>query len=253
MMRLVTATLALATLLFGACQPEPEKIDIDAAVGLITEEALQAHVNYLASDELEGRMTGEPGYDKAAAYVAEQFKAIGLLPGGTDGRYQQVPFAAYQLLDEGAAFTLHAAAGDEVFAYRDDFGVGGDPLRESTSIRAEVVYVGYGVHAPERGYSDYADVDVAGKIVAVFRGAPALLETTERAYFASSDHKTPEAVRRGAVGMIGLRTREREEKYPWEKYRDRIGRLTSHSACRSRIARGRPFVSLPNTRMASSG
>ena len=225
MMRSRTATLTLVALLCSACQPAPDKVDVEAAVGLITEEALQAHVNYLASDELEGRMTGEPGYDKAAAYVAEQFEAIGLVPGGTDGWYQQVPFAAHQLLDEGAGFTLHTAAGDEVFAYRDDFSVGGDPLRESTSIRAEVVYVGFGVHAPERGYSDYADVDVAGKIVAVFRGAPALLETTERAYFASSDHKMPEAVRRGAVGVIGLRTRERDEKYPWEKYRDRIGRL----------------------------
>lgn len=224
MNRPVTMTFIACSLLFSACSRQPESLGVDEAVDLISEEALQAHVAYLASDELEGRMTGEPGYDKAAAYVAGQFEAIGLVPGGTDGWYQQVPFAAYQLLDEGAGFTLHTADGDEALVYRDDFGVSGDPLREQTSIRAEVVYVGYGVHAPDKGYSDYAGVDVAGKIVALFRNAPATFETTERAYFASSDHKVPEAVKRGAVGMIGLRSREREEKYPWAKHKDRIGK-----------------------------
>lgn len=224
MTRSIAAAVLGISVLLGACSPRPEPVGIDDAVDLISETALQAHVSYLASDELEGRMTGEPGYDKAAAYVAQQFEAIGLAPGGTDGWYQQVPFAAYQLLEEGVGFTLHAAAGDEALAYRDDFSVSGDPLREATSIRAGVVYVGYGVHAPEKGYSDYEGVDVSGKIVAMFRNAPATFETTERAYFASSDHKLPEAVRRGAVGVIGLRSREREQKYPWARHKDRIGK-----------------------------
>jgi hypothetical protein len=224
MTRSIAAVVLGISSLLGACSPRPEPVGIDDAVDLISEAALQAHVSYLASDELEGRMTGEPGYDKAAAYVAQQFEAIGLVPGGTDGWYQPVPLAAYQLLDEGAGLTLHAAAGDEALAYRDDFSVSGDPLREATSIRAGVVYVGYGVHAPEKGYSDYEGVDVAGKIVAMFRNAPAALQTTERAYYASSDHKLPEAVRRGAVGVISLRSREREEKYPWARHKDRIGK-----------------------------
>ena len=219
-----TAIVLGLSLVLGACSPRPEHVGIEEAVDLISEAALLAHVSYLASDALEGRMTGEPGYDKAAAYVAQQFEAIGLLPGGTEGWYQQVPFAAYQLLDEGAGFTLHTQTGDESLTYRDDFSVSGDPLREATSIRAEVVYVGYGVHAPEKGYSDYAGVDVSGKIVAMFRNAPPTLETTERAYFASSDHKLPEAVRRGAVGVIGLRSREREGKYPWARHKERIGK-----------------------------
>ena len=224
MTRSIITTLLGLSLLLGACSQQADKTSIDEAVDLISEDALRAHLSYLASDELAGRMTGEPGYDKAAAYVAQQFEALGLMPGGTDGWYQQVPFAVYQLFDDGAGFTLHTDNDDEALAYRDDFSVSGDPLRERTSIRAEVVYVGYGVHAPEKGYSDYEGVDVAGKIVALFRNAPATLETTERAYYSSSDHKLPEAVRRGAVGMIGLRSREREEKYPWAKHKDRIGK-----------------------------
>jgi hypothetical protein len=129
--------------------------------------------------------------------------------------------------DDGAGLVIHGEDGDTPLAYRDDFAVSGDPLRESTSIRAEVVYVGHGVHAPEKGYSDYAGVDVSGKIVAMFRDAPAVLETTERAYYASSVHKMPAAVERGAVGVISLRSRESEEKYPWSKFRDRIGKQPS--------------------------
>ena len=218
------AALVACGLLIGGCGSEPPSPDIDEAVGLIDRAALEAHVAYLASDELQGRMTGEPGYDKAAAYVANQFEAIGLSPGGSDGWYQQVPLAAYQVLEDGVAVTLHLDDGDVALTYRDDFGVGGDPLRETTSIRAEVVYVGHGVHAPDKGYSDYAGVDVDGKIVALFGDAPDVFETTERAYFASSDHKAPEAVRRGAVGSIRLRSRENEEKYPWEKSKARIGK-----------------------------
>ena len=227
MIRTIAAAFIIAAPLLGACSPQPESVGIDDAVDLIEEHLLQTHVTYLASDELEGRMTGEPGYDKAAAYVALQFEQMGLVPGGTDGWYQQVPLAAYQVIDDGVELVIHGEDGDTPLKYRDDFAVSGDPLRESTSIRAEVVYVGHGVHAPDKGYSDYAGVDVSGKIVAMFRDAPAILETTERAYYASSVHKMPEAVERGAVGIISLRSRESEEKYPWSKFRDRIGKQPS--------------------------
>lgn len=227
MIRTIAAAVAITAPLLGACSPQPESVGIDDAVDLIEEHALQTHFTYLASDDLEGRMTGEPGYDKAAAYVALQFEQMGLVPGGTDGWYQQVPLAAYQVVDEGVEFVIHDGSGDTPLEYRDDFAVYGDPLRESTSIRAEVVYVGHGVHAPEKGYSDYAGVDVSGKIVAMFSDAPAVLETTERAYYASSVHKKPVAVERGAVGIITLRSRTSEENYPWSKFRDRIGKQPS--------------------------
>ena len=89
MMRLTAATIAVGLLLAGGCQPEPDAKagGIDAAVDLIGEAALKAHLDYLASDELEGREAGEPGYDKAAAYVAEQFAAMGLEPAGARADY----------------------------------------------------------------------------------------------------------------------------------------------------------------------
>ena len=85
-------TVALG-LLVASCAPDEGKstMTLDEALDLVTEEALIAHVSYLADDALEGRMTGEPGYDKAATYVAEQFAALGLEPAGSDGWLQPVP------------------------------------------------------------------------------------------------------------------------------------------------------------------
>ena len=134
MMRLTAATFAVALLLASGCQPEPDAKagGIDAAVDLIDKAALQAHLNYLASDELEGREAGEPGYDKAAAYVAEQFAAMGLEPAGDDGWYQQVPLVSYRTVDEGLAMTLHRGEEEVPLTYREEFAVSGDPLREET-------------------------------------------------------------------------------------------------------------------------
>jgi Zn-dependent M28 family amino/carboxypeptidase len=229
MMRLTAAALAFGLLLVGGCQPEPDTTagGIDAAVDLIDEAALQAHLDYLASDELEGREAGEPGYDKAAAYVAEQFAAIGLEPAGDDGWYQQVPLISYRTVAEGLSMTLHRGNDDIPLTYREAFAVSGDPLREESEVRAELVYVGHGVHIPEKDYSDYEGVDVAGKIVVAFGDAPESLESTMRAHYASSDLKREEAVRRGAVGYIRLRSRDDEAKYPWAKFQDRIGKRAS--------------------------
>jgi Zn-dependent M28 family amino/carboxypeptidase len=100
----------------------------------------------------------------------------------------------------------------------------GDPVRASTHVRAEVVFVGYGVHAPDHGYSDYDGVDVAGKIVAGFGGAPESIVGEQRAYYASSQTKLKEATSRGAIGVISLRSREAEEKRAWEEVKKRVGR-----------------------------
>ncbi len=70
---------------------EPEPIPADSALDVVAQENIEAHLNYLADDARQGRMAGQPGYDEAAAYVAQQFAKIGLEPGGEDGWYQPVP------------------------------------------------------------------------------------------------------------------------------------------------------------------
>lgn len=212
----------LTALALGACAGPPPA-SVDDTLDLIGQRALQKHVAYLASDGLEGRMTGQPGYDAAAEYVAEQLAGMGVEPAGPDGWYQPVPLRSYTLVAGSAEFTLH---GDEnrTFAHREEFVAFADPVAPESSIRAEVVYVGYGVHAPEFGYSDYDGIDVTGKIIAGYSGAPASISGEQRAYYASSLTKRREAAARGAVGVISLRSREAEEKRSWNDAKKRFGR-----------------------------
>ena len=218
--------MALAVLLtLAACSKNAEQGLEEAASALdsITIEALEAHVAYLASDELEGRLTGEPGYDAAAEYVVQQFAALGLTPGGDDGWYQQVPLITYKADPDSTTLIAHRDGKDSEFEYKEHFLMGGDKVRSETFVRGEVVYVGFGVHAPQFGYSDYEGIDVDGKIIAVFSNAPATLPHNERAYYASTLTKAREAASRGAIGSIGLLSRRIETYYPWERMKQQSG------------------------------
>ncbi len=220
------AALFLFTLLaigtFVSCANTPPTT-LDEALGLIREKPLRSHYRWLADDKRAGRMPGEPGYDVSAEYVAEQFAAMGLKPAGVDGWFQHVPLRSYEAVGDSAEFIIHTRHRDLEFTYRDDFGVFGDPVEPATWVRAEVVYVGYGIHAPELGYSDYDGIDVSGKIIAVYSGAPEHFEGVERAYYRSSRNKRQEAVARGAVGTITLRSRKAEQRSSWDEIKWRIG------------------------------
>lgn len=216
---------ACLALLLAACgdRTTAPSATLEAALDNISQEGIYTHLAYLADDKLEGRLTGEPGYDLAAQYVAEQFEAIGMEPGGDEGWYQQVPFVSYMLDTENNSVIAHRDAGDVIYEYREHYGASGDKVRSENSVRAEVVYVGFGVHAPEHGYSDYDGVDVNGKIVALFGNAPSTLPGDERAYFASSRTKAAEMVKRGAVGAIVLRSQRSVDAFPWERAKKVMG------------------------------
>jgi hypothetical protein len=149
--------------------------------------------------------------------VAAQFEALGLEPKGDEGWYQQVPMLGRRLDVESAQVTLHRDSGDAELQWKQDFVMGGDGVRDDTSVTAEVVFAGFGVHAPETDYSDYDGIDVRGKIVAVFGGAPEHFAHNERAFYSSGRTKVEEMVRRGAVGVIGLRSRTDQKRVPWER------------------------------------
>ncbi|MDH3351017.1 MAG: M28 family metallopeptidase [Gammaproteobacteria bacterium] len=217
-----TTFLFLALSACGAGQPPPVT-DRDGALDAVTAQKLEAHVAYLADDALEGRMAGEPGYNEAAQYVADRFAGFSLEPAGEDGWFQQVPLITYRLDEESAALIAHRDGEDTELLYKEHFAMSGDKVRETRSVRAEVVYVGFGVHAPDLGYSDYDGVDVEGKIVAVFSNAPASFPHNERAYYASNRTKAEQAIARGAVGIIGLVSKRMEEYFPWERVMLELG------------------------------
>lgn len=196
-----------------------------AAGDASVESGLQAHALFLADDALRGRETGTAEYEVAARYVAAELRQLGLEPAGVDGGFlQPVRFRRSTLDLDGARVTIHGAGGDEELAWKEDFLMGGDPGREEASVTAPVVFVGYGVSAPELGWDDFAGLDVEGKILLQFRGAPASFPHNERAYFSSGRTKQELAVEHGAVGVLTMSTRERLERVPWERVTRNAGR-----------------------------
>lgn len=216
----LVAVTALALLALWATAGSPAVSDDEAAHVLegIHPQALRAHIGFLADDLLEGRETGTRGYQLAANYVAAQFGALGLEPAGSDGSYfQPVPLRTFEAVGPECSFTLVRDGRESALTFGQDFAMAGDPLRAETSVAAPVVFVGYGVSAPEAGYDDYAGVDVRGKIVVLMRGAPASLPHNQRAYYSSNRVKRKTAVAHGAVGLLGLMTPEAEKRISWER------------------------------------
>ncbi len=193
----------------------------DRAIEAIRTDAIRAHVTFLADDLLEGRAAGTRGYDLAAAYVAAHFERLGLEPAGDDGTwYQQVPFVRSALVPEKTSMVLHRPDdSSSTLVQYDDFIVQANPVATEAEVRAPVVFAGFGVHAPELGWDDYAGIDARGKIVAVLSGAPSQFPSTRRAHFGSSSLKAETAVRMGAVGLLRVRGPDAERRFGWERYR----------------------------------
>lgn len=179
--------------------------------------AIGAHLRYLADDLLEGRGTATRGHELAARYVAAQFEALGLEPGGDAGSwFQQVPLRQSQIDESNSSLRL-VGGGRTRELKADDFVLAADSLRERSDVTGAVVFVGYGISAPELGHDDYAGIDVRGKLVAVLAGAPASFPNDQRAYYSSRDVKSERAVAHGAIGMLGILTPEEEQRYPFAR------------------------------------
>ncbi len=200
--RLLTA-LCVATPLILAAADAPEAV--------ITPEAMRAHIEFLADDALEGRETGTRGHEIAANYVASRFLALGLSPANKDGWFQQVPFAGGLLDEAKSSFSI---AGQS-FANRKEVLFGPARNDGTDSQQAQVVFVGYGIDDPKAGQNDYAGLNVKGKVVAVLTGFPKGMRSDVGAHYGRSKAKMAQA--RGAIGVITIRTLERERTRPWTR------------------------------------
>jgi Zn-dependent M28 family amino/carboxypeptidase len=143
------------------------------ALDVITPDSLLAHIKMLASDEFEGRAPGAKGEELSVKYISEQFARIGLKPGNPDGTYtQEVPLAGITS-EPVMSFTVGEKKTDLKFP--DDYVASSARLQSDIKIdNADVVFVGYGVVAPEYGWDDYKDVDVRGKTILMLINDPAI-------------------------------------------------------------------------------
>jgi hypothetical protein len=184
----------------------------------ISPEALRSHLEFLADDALEGRRTGTRGHDVAAKYMAAQFAAVGLKGGMPDGSYyQKVPLRRTEVLPEATSLTLSGGGRTARFRYGTDFLLLDTHQATQGSFSAPVVFVGYGVSAPELNYDDYAGLDVKGKIVAVlYFEAPSKFPPPVRGYYMNDDVKREIAAAHGAVGILGVVTPEVGKKFSWQ-------------------------------------
>jgi hypothetical protein len=205
-MRTFVAALAGALLLGGPAQ------------SAASPEALKAHVEFLASDEMRGRAAGTPEYDRAADYVADQFRKAGLRPAGDAGTYlQSVPLVSYAPAAHGTMTLTTPAGVVQPMVFGQDYLPSSSPVSAEVTANAPLVFAGFGLVMPEHDHDDYAGLDVRGKIVVTLAGAPGKLQTEERAHWSSGAVKRKLAAERGAVGMIAIYTPAREKLFPFAK------------------------------------
>lgn len=215
MKTLIIGLSAYAALLTG-CDSAPETTPY-----IMTEDALRQHIAVLASDDFGGRAPGTRGEELTVQYLETAFRDAGLQPVRGDSYVQDVPLVSIETL---GAPTLNVSGGDDdlSFAYRQDQVVWTRKETDAIELNnSEMVFVGYGINAPERGWNDYADIDATGKTVVMLINDPgfatqddSLFNGNSMTYYGRWDYKFDEAARQGAAAAIIIHD-TKPAAYPW--------------------------------------
>jgi Zn-dependent M28 family amino/carboxypeptidase len=194
----------------------------------IDPQRIRETVKYLSSDALEGRGTGQKGGDTAAAYIAAEFKKYGLKPGGPNGSYfQDVPMVGVKTL-ASTTFAFVPANGAPVqLKALDDYVTSNETQTETADFDAPIVFVGYGINAPEEKWNDYKGYDMKGKVALLIVSEP---ESNDPNFFKGKaltyngrwTYKFEETARQGAVGTLIIH-RTDLASYPWDVVRNSWG------------------------------
>lgn len=224
---LVIISIAVATALLGADELTER---LQPALEAITPDGLLAHIKVLASDEFEGRAPGTKGEELSVKYITDQFKKIGLKPGNPNGTYtQEVPLAGIK-----GEPKMSFAIGDKIteLKYPDDFVASSARLLREISVdNSDVVFVGYGIVAPEYGWDDYKNVDVRGKTLLMLIGDPPIPDPNDPSkldekmfkgnamtYYGRWTYKYEIAAKKRAAAAIIIHETE-PAAYPWQVVR----------------------------------
>lgn len=202
----------------------PASSALTVATESIHPDQIRAHIRFLSDSLLQGRAPGTPGYDIAARYVAAELEGMGLHPGASGSWFQPVPLEEAVTDPKASSIVFTVNGKDQKLVDAKDYVLstwftspaGKDKAQAESDVTAPVVFVGFGVTAPDQNYDDYAGVDVRGKIVAGFYGAPSAFPSTERAYYSDGNIKAKNAVAHGAIGSISIMLPEDWKRDPWE-------------------------------------
>jgi Zn-dependent M28 family amino/carboxypeptidase len=195
------------------------------ALETINPDHIRWHVRYLSNDLLEGRGTGQRGGDLAAEYIATQLAEYGLKPAGDHGTYmQKVPFVGITTLPE-TQFSLIPKRGEPMNLRPLDEYVAYDQTQQQQSdVDADIVFVGYGIEAPEYNWDDYKGTDVRGKVLLMLVNEPPsddskMFKGKALTYYGRWTYKYEEAARKGAVGVL-LVHQTQMASYGWDVVRN---------------------------------
>jgi len=196
------------------------------AAASIDPEKIRAQVRYLSLDLLEGRGPGTRGAELAAEYIATQFALLGVEPTGENGTYfQKVPLYAVHTVEDKTKFAFVPANGQPVdLTYGTDVVTKDQTGQAAAEVDAPIVFVGYGIDAPEYKWNDYAGVDLKGKIALVIVNEPPsddakFFKGKALTYYGRWTYKYEEAARRGAVGVLVIH-RTDLASYGWDVVRN---------------------------------
>jgi len=183
---------------------------VDSALATVTSDDLVKYTKVLGSDEFEGRAPSSPGEEKTMAYLTQQFDSLGLEPGGPDGSWtQDVPLVSIAA-DPDMTVRISGGTGPATFQYGPDFIAWTKRVVEDVDVEnSDVVFVGYGIIAPEYDWNDYEGVDVQGKTVVVLVNDPGfstqdpeLFNGNAMTYYGRWTYKFEEAARQGAAAVL---------------------------------------------------
>jgi Zn-dependent M28 family amino/carboxypeptidase len=234
-MRNSLVVLSLIFLIYGVwAQSSQRQVSVAAvhfppaaivAFQKIDAERIRGHVRFLSHDLLEGRGTGQRGGDIAAEYIASQFSQYGLKPAGDKGTYmQKVPMVGITSARETTFSFVPAGGSARELKPLTDYVAYDETQQAESTVNADIVYVGYGVEAPEYKWDDYKGVDVKGKILLMLVNEPTsddpnFFKGRTLTYYGRWMYKYEEAARRGAVGAILIHKTDMAS-YPWEVVRN---------------------------------
>jgi Zn-dependent M28 family amino/carboxypeptidase len=212
---LLACLLAFPGLAQGVPLTLPEE---QAAAKAIGAPLLRGHVRFLAHDLLEGRGPGTRGDALAQAYIASQFEGLGLKPAGEGGSFLQ-PFELVGIEGHPERMSFRAAPGRVELKFREDFiAVSGAQTPQAALEGSELVFVGYGIVAPEYQWDDFKGVDLRGKTLLILNNDPSedahLFAGRTRLGYGRWDYKYTQAAKVGAAGAILLHTTP-SAGYPW--------------------------------------
>ncbi len=196
---------------------------VDIASHQIDEAGFMQHVNTLASDAFEGRAPSTPGGEKTVAYLEQEFKNLGLEPAFGNSYRQAVPLMELNVTNSPALTLSHADGSSTSLAYKESSIVFTSRTGDASEIKdSSLVFVGYGVVAPEYGWNDYAGIDMTGKTAVILVNDPGYRQTEgdlfkgrTMTYYGRWTYKFEEAARQGAAGAIIVHE-DGAAGYPWE-------------------------------------